>query len=101
MGLRTGRRGRWRAGSESAGHLRIDPPELATEYLRWLDEMRDWCLSRQLGWGRRIPIWYGAAGQARWFGPDEAIWPAGRGTRTPSTPGSPRDVGFTGFAADR
>jgi valyl-tRNA synthetase len=59
-----------------SGQLRIDPPELATEYLRWLDEMRDWCLSRQLWWGHRIPIWYGADGQARSFGPDEAI-PAG------------------------
>ena len=59
-----------------SGQLRIDPPELATEYLRWLDEMRDWCLSRQLWWGHQIPIWYGPDGQTQSFEPDEPI-PAG------------------------
>ncbi len=63
-------------GALESGALRIDPPQMAEAYLGWLADMRDWCLSRQLWWGHRIPIWYGPDGQARSFAPDEEI-PAG------------------------
>ncbi len=40
-------------------------------YFGWVDDMHDWCISRQLWWGHRIPVWYGPDGEARCVGPDE------------------------------
>ncbi len=37
----------------------IHPESLAPRYFEWVDNMHDWCISRQLWWGHRIPIWYG------------------------------------------
>ena len=34
------------------------PGKRAEDYLRWLDQTPDWCISRQIWWGHRIPIWY-------------------------------------------
>ncbi len=36
----------------------IEPAELAGRYFAWVDNMHDWCISRQLWWGHRIPVWY-------------------------------------------
>ena len=41
------------------------PERFATTSLTWLDNTRDWCISRQLWWGHRIPIWYGPKGEVR------------------------------------
>ncbi|MEV4065686.1 valine--tRNA ligase [Nonomuraea dietziae] len=54
------------------GRTRIHPPELAKRYFDWVDDMHDWCISRQLWWGHRIPVWYGPAGEVVCLGPDES-----------------------------
>jgi len=53
------------------GRVRIHPPEMAARYFEWVDNMHDWCISRQLWWGHRIPVWYGPDGQTVCPGPDE------------------------------
>ncbi len=53
------------------GRVRIEPAELAKRYFAWVDNMHDWCISRQLWWGHRIPIWYGPDGEVVCVGPDD------------------------------
>lgn len=53
------------------GSVEIHPKELSRRYFDWVDNMHDWCISRQLWWGHRIPIWYGPEGQVVCVGPDE------------------------------
>ncbi len=38
--------------------VRIAPPQWKRVYLDWMEEIRPWCVSRQLWWGHRIPVWY-------------------------------------------
>ena len=40
------------------GQVRIVPERFAKVYLNWLENIRDWCISRQLWWGHRISVWY-------------------------------------------
>ncbi len=40
------------------GLIRFFPERWAKIYLHWLDNIQDWCISRQLWWGHRIPVWY-------------------------------------------
>lgn len=60
------------------GRVRIEPESLAPRYFSWVDNMHDWCISRQLWWGHRIPVWYGPNGEVVCVGPDEEP-PAGEG----------------------
>ncbi|HEY3907641.1 MAG TPA: valine--tRNA ligase [Streptosporangiaceae bacterium] len=53
------------------GRVRIYPAQLAARYFDWVDDMHDWCISRQLWWGHRIPVWYSADGEVRCVGPDD------------------------------
>ena len=49
----------------------IHPPSLEPRWFAWVDNMHDWCISRQLWWGHRIPIWHGPDGDMMCVGPDE------------------------------
>lgn len=42
-----------------SGEIEIVPPRFEKVYFHWMENIRDWCISRQLWWGHRIPIWYG------------------------------------------
>ena len=58
------------------GRIKIEPEELAPRYFDWIDNMHDWCISRQLWWGHQIPVFYGPNGEVVVCGPDE-VPPAG------------------------
>ncbi|MGF1578404.1 MAG: class I tRNA ligase family protein [Gemmataceae bacterium] len=62
----------------SSGQIKFFPDRYAKSYLDWLGEKRDWCVSRQLWWGHRIPIWYTNAPEAelrKVFGDrDDVCW---------------------------
>ncbi len=40
------------------GRIRIVPERWSKTYFNWLENIRDWCISRQIWWGHRIPVWY-------------------------------------------
>jgi len=58
------------------GRVQIEPASMEGRYFQWVDGLRDWCISRQLWWGHRIPVWYSADGDDVCVGPDETP-PAG------------------------
>ena len=45
-----------------SGAIKIVPERFEKIYFNWMENIRDWCISRQLWWGHRIPIWYGPDG---------------------------------------
>jgi valyl-tRNA synthetase len=51
--------------------VKIEPAEMSPRYFEWVDNMHDWCISRQLWWGHRIPVFYGPNGEVVVCGPDE------------------------------
>lgn len=45
------------------GQLKFVPQNWENTYFQWLENIQDWCISRQLWWGHRIPAWYDESGQ--------------------------------------
>jgi valyl-tRNA synthetase len=62
----------------TSGRVKFHPERYAKTYLDWLGEKRDWCISRQLWWGHRIPIWYTRCPEAElkraFAGRDDVVW---------------------------
>ncbi len=55
-----------------SGDTVIHPSSQEPRWFSWVDDMHDWCISRQLWWGHRIPVWYGPDGDVVCVGPDES-----------------------------
>ncbi|MEE3850734.1 valine--tRNA ligase [Gordonia sp. LSe1-13] len=53
------------------GETVVHPTSMEPRWFGWVDNMHDWCISRQLWWGHRIPIWYGPDGDVVCVGPDD------------------------------
>ncbi|MET7364698.1 valine--tRNA ligase [Streptomyces sp. NPDC005566] len=60
------------------GKVKIHPQEMEKRYFDWVDNLHDWCISRQLWWGHRIPVWHGPDGEMVCVGPDDEA-PTGEG----------------------
>ena len=80
--LTTERQGDGRPGGKSAitqpaidavtgGAIKFVPENWSKTYFQWLDNIEDWCISRQIWWGHRIPAWYDDNGRV-YVGKDEA-----------------------------
>ncbi len=54
-----------------SGQIRFVPENWSKTYFEWMHNIQDWCISRQLWWGHRIPAWFDAAGNV-YVGHDEA-----------------------------
>ncbi|MHC1478889.1 valine--tRNA ligase [Frateuria aurantia] len=54
-----------------SGQIKFVPDNWSTTYTQWLDNIQDWCISRQLWWGHQIPAWYDEAGNC-FVGENEA-----------------------------
>ena len=46
-----------------SGRVRFHPEQQGAVYLEWMRNIRPWCVSRQLWWGHRIPVWYCGCGE--------------------------------------
>jgi valyl-tRNA synthetase len=53
------------------GRVKIEPEEMSPRYFDWIDNMHDWCISRQLWWGHRIPVYYGPNDEVVVCGPND------------------------------
>lgn len=44
--------------AQKRGDFAVNPDRFSAVFTNWLDNIQDWCISRQLWWGHRIPVWY-------------------------------------------
>ncbi len=49
-----------------AGEIKFYPENWVNTYNQWLENIQDWCISRQLWWGHQIPAWYGITKRFSW-----------------------------------
>ncbi|WP_295685836.1 valine--tRNA ligase [uncultured Nevskia sp.] len=82
-----------------SGRIRFVPDNWKTTYFHWLNNIQDWCISRQLWWGHRIPAWYDDAGQV-YVGRDEAEVRARHGLAASVPLKQDEDVFDTWFSSD-
>ncbi len=59
---------------------RFVPERFTKNYLNWMENVRDWCISRQLWWGHRVPVWYCACGETIVSKTDPTVCPQCGGT---------------------
>jgi valyl-tRNA synthetase len=74
--LRQATLGRWKKGEQAtlkelmreavaSKQVTILPDQFTKVYFHWIDNLRDWCISRQIWFGHRIPVWYDSSGSRR------------------------------------
>ncbi len=68
-----GRDARPTTGEEWEGSLRFYPPRYARTFQTWHENIRDWCISRQLWWGHRIPVWSAPYLPAETYSPGDRL----------------------------
>ena len=61
------------ASAARSGALSFVPDRFTGVYLNWMDNIQDWCISRQLWWGHRIPVWYCDDCNHQWVSVDERV----------------------------
>ena len=87
------------------GRVRFIPEHRGLEYAQWMEGIRDWCISRQLWWGHRIPVWYCESAECGEVSASltDRLCPGCGGrcarTRMCSTPGSPLAGAVLGTSA--
>jgi valyl-tRNA synthetase len=81
-----------------SGEIKFVPDNWSTTYNQWLENIQDWCVSRQLWWGHRIPAWYDEAGNI-FVGEDEADALAHAGTKPTGKLRQDEDVLDTWFSS--
>ena len=83
-----------------SGHFRIYPGSWTKPYRDWLAQIKDWCISRQIWWGHRIPVWYCVRCHGERIKTDFHQVADARGVLSASEPGSCRVCGGAEFIRD-